>query len=357
MLAGNKKTKFRNVIVWLIFATNLIAIALLFCSFLSWGVSPLRTNLFSYIGLGFGIILLVNTLYLVLWITFARWGLAFVSLLAIVLCYKPVTTYFPLHLRSPKPPANSIKVLTYNVQGFPQESNIHAKEQPILDYIAATDADIVCLQEYLVSKTGHSLISQRDVNRILNKYPYRSVTGLESSGKYHTFGLACFSKYPIERTHEIVFESSYNGAAVYTININGERYNVANLHLESNRINTEDKKLYSDFLQSSDPVRLDQVTSNIRNRLGGAYRTRARQVEKVKQYLDTRDTWGTIICGDFNDTPISYTYHQMRKGLKDAFVSTSFGPGSPITKSCSFFGSTTSCIARTCRPIEPRWTR
>ena len=103
MLAGNKKTKFRNVIVWLIFATNLIAIALLFCSFLSWGVSPLRTNLFSYIGLGFGIILLVNTLYLVLWITFARWGLAFVSLLAIVLCYKPVTTYFPLHLRSQSP--------------------------------------------------------------------------------------------------------------------------------------------------------------------------------------------------------------------------------------------------------------
>jgi len=66
-------------------------------------VSPLKTNLFSYIGLGFGIILLVNILYLILWVTFSKWGLAFVSLLAIVLCYKPVTTYFPLHLRSPKP--------------------------------------------------------------------------------------------------------------------------------------------------------------------------------------------------------------------------------------------------------------
>ncbi len=327
MPVENKRTKFKKVIVWTVFATNLIAIALLFCSFLSWNVSPLKTNLFSYIGLGFGIILLVNILYLILWVTFSKWGLAFVSLLAIVLCYKPVTTYFPLHLRSPKPPANSIKVLTYNVQGFPQESNIHAKEQPILNYIATTDADIVCLQEYLVSKTGHSLISQRDVNRILNKYPYRSVTGLESSGKYHTFGLACFSKYPIERTHKIVFESSYNGAAVYTININGERYSVANVHLESNSIKPEDKKLYSDFLQNTDPVRIDQVTSNIRNRLGSAYRTRARQVEMVRQYLDTRDTRGTIICGDFNDTPISYTYHQMQKGMKDAFVSTSFGPG------------------------------
>lgn len=315
------------MIIWIIFATNLIAIALLFCSFLSWSVSPLKTNLFSYIGLGFGIILLANTLYLMFWVVLSKWELAFVSLLAIVLCYKPVTTFFPLHLRSPKPSASSIKVLTYNVQGFPQESDIHAEEQPILDYIATTDADIVCLQEYMVSKTGHSLISQRDVNRILNKYPYRSVTGLESSGKYHTFGLACFSKHPIERTREIVFESSYNGAAVYTININGERYSIANVHLESNRIKPEDKKLYNDFLQNTDPAHLEQVTSNIRSRLGGAYRTRVRQVELVKQHLDACDTRGTIICGDFNDTPISYTYHRMREGMKDAFVSTSFGPG------------------------------
>ena len=134
-------------------------------------------------------------------------------------------------------------MLTYNVQGFPSEREVKASERPILDYIASTDADIVCLQEYLVSKTGQSIFSQRDVNRILNKYPYRSVTGLESSGKYHIFGLACFSKYPIEETHEVVFESSYNGAAVYTININGERYTVANVHLESNNIKSEDKKL------------------------------------------------------------------------------------------------------------------
>ena len=31
--------------------------------------------------------------------------------------------------------------------------------------------------------------------------------------------------------------------------------------------------------------------------------------------------------------------------------------GLPTTRSCSFFGSTTSYIARTCGPIEPRWTR
>jgi len=327
MRARNKKIRFRDIVKWIIFATNIVAIILLFCSFLSWNVSPLKTNLFSYIGLGFGMIFLLNICYLVFWIIFSKWKLALVSLIAIILCYKPVTTFFPVNLFSDDAPAEALEVLTYNVQGFQEERSKNSSEHPILDYIARTDADIVCLQEYLVSKTGQSIFSQRDVNRILNKYPYRSVTGLESSGKYHIFGLACFSKYPIEKTHEVVFASSYNGAAVYTINVNGHRYTVANVHLESNSIKAEDKKLYSDFIQNSDSVRLEAVTANIRTRLGGAYRMRAQQVEKVKQHIASQETQGSIICGDFNDTPISYAYHQMKKGLKDAYVSTAFGPG------------------------------
>lgn len=327
MPARNKKRKFRDVVKLVIFLTNIFAIALLFSSFLAWNVSTLKTNLFSYIGLGFGFILLLNIAYLVFWLLFSKWKYAAICLIALLICYKPVTTFFPLKINQPKAPEKSIQILTYNVQGFPKERDKNSKERPILDYISETDADIVCLQEYLVSKTGQSIFSQQDVNRKLSMYPYRSVTGLESSGKYHILGLACFSKYPIEDTHEVVFESSYNGAAVYTINIEGKRYTVANVHLESNSIMAEDKKLYSDFLQNTDSVKLETVTTNIRNRLGSAYRMRAKQVNQVKDYIKTQGTQGTIICGDFNDTPISYAYNQMKKGLQDAYVSTSFGPG------------------------------
>lgn len=327
MPARNKKRSLRDVVILVIFITNIVAIMLLFSSFLAWNVSTLKTNLFSYIGLGFGFILLLNIAYLVFWLLFSKWKYAAICLIALLICYKPVTTFFPIKINQPKAPEKSIQILTYNVQGFPKERDKNSKERPILDYISETDADIVCLQEYLVSKTGQSIFSQQDVNRKLSMYPYRSVTGLESSGKYHILGLACFSKYPIEDTHEVVFESSYNGAAVYTINIEGKRYTVANVHLESNSIMAEDKKLYSDFLQNTDSVKLETVTTNIRNRLGSAYRMRAKQVNQVKDYIKTQGTQGTIICGDFNDTPISYAYNQMKKGLQDAYVSTSFGPG------------------------------
>jgi len=34
-----------------------------------------------------------------------------------------------------------------------------------------------------------------------------------------------------------------------------------------------------------------------------------------------------IVCGDFNDTPVSYTYRKMKSGLKDAFVNIGAGTG------------------------------
>lgn len=328
MPAKNKNRRFRDMVKTIIFATNIVVILLLFSSFLSWLVSPLKTNLFSYIGLGFGIILSINILYLCLWILLRKWKLALVSVLAIIVCHKPATTFFPIHFCTPKPPQESVKLLTYNVEGFVNENKKDDRSHPILDYIVNTDADIVLLQEYLVSKTGESLRTQKDVNRILNQYPYRSVVALESSGKYHIYGLACFSKYPIEKSQEIKFNSSFNGAAMYTVNVNGKRIDVVNVHLESNRITAEDKQLYSEFLQNEEHVNLNDITKNIRSRLGRAYRLRTEQTEKVRRFMKENSRGDAqIICGDFNDTPISFAYAQMKKGMKDAFVSTGIGPG------------------------------
>lgn len=335
MPAKNRNIRFTGVVRQFIFATNIFAILLMLSSFLSWQVSPLKTNLFSYIGLGFGFILLLNILYLILWILFKKWKLALISILALLVCYKPIITFFPLNIINKEAPEGSIKVLTYNVQGFINERSKKTKDNPLLNYIAETDADIVCLQEYMVSKTGQSIKTQRDINRVLSQYPYKSVTPLRSSSKSLTYGLACFSKYPIEATNKVVFKSSYNGAAVYTINIDGNKYTVANVHLESNSITNEDKQLYSDFLQNAEGTNLESVTTNIRNRLGRAYRIRTDQVKKVKQKIDDIDSDGVILCGDFNDTPISYTYAQMKKGLNDSFVASGFGPG--ISYNESFF--------------------
>ena len=122
MPAKKKITVFRGIVRNIIFATNIIAILLLFSSFLSWRVSPLKTNLFSYIGIAFGFIFFLNVMYLFLWISFKKWKLALVSLVSLILCHNPITTFFPMNLFPEKAPENSLKILTYNVEGFINEN-------------------------------------------------------------------------------------------------------------------------------------------------------------------------------------------------------------------------------------------
>ena len=303
-----------------------ISILFLFLSFPAWYVSPLRTAFFSFMGIAFPAILVANILCLIFWIMTKKWSFVAVIAVAMLICYKPITTFFPLNYKTQTIPENSLKFLSYNVMGFLGEAK-RISAHPLLEYIAKTDADIVCLQEYMISKTGKSLLTQRDVNKILNKYPYRSITGFESSGKYHTYGLACFSKYPITSTREFTFKGSYNGSAIYTINVKGETYLVANNHLESNKISSSDKKLYGNLLAKRDSETLTKVTSNIRRRLGRGYNKRAEQVQKITEYIGRQEYDKLIVCGDFNDTPISYTYKKMKGNLTDAYTETGFGPG------------------------------
>ena len=319
-------TMVQKIIKALFVVVTITSIILLFLSFPAWYVSPLRTAFFSFMGIAFPIILTSNILCLIFWVLLKKWKVVLIIGAALVLCYKPITTFFPLNLKTQTVPDEPLKMLTYNVMGFMGESKKNSAH-PLLEYIAKTDADIVCLQEYMISKTGKSLLTQKDVDKILKKYPYRSITGLEYSGKYHTYGLACFSKYPINSTREFTFKSSYNGAAVYTIDINGEKYLVANNHLESNKISASDKKLYSNLLVKRDSQTAYKVTTNIRERLGRGYSKRATQVQQISDYIDKQEYDKLIICGDFNDTPISYAYKKMKGNLTDAYTSTGFGPG------------------------------
>jgi endonuclease/exonuclease/phosphatase (EEP) superfamily protein YafD len=53
---------------------------------------------------------------------------------------------------------------------------------------------------------------------------------------------------------------------------------------------------------------------------------RALQAQVVKNYVD-RSPYTVIVAGDFNDTPVSYSYRKIRKGLNDAFVRSGYGAG------------------------------
>jgi endonuclease/exonuclease/phosphatase (EEP) superfamily protein YafD len=53
---------------------------------------------------------------------------------------------------------------------------------------------------------------------------------------------------------------------------------------------------------------------------------RSLQAQALKEHID-KSRYPIIVTGDFNDTPLSYTYHKIRKGLNDAFVNSGHGTG------------------------------
>jgi endonuclease/exonuclease/phosphatase family metal-dependent hydrolase len=78
-------------------------------------------------------------------------------------------------------------------------------------------------------------------------------------------------------------------------------------------------------LASDDNQTIDEIKT-LSTSLRQGFIRRASQAQVVKSYID-RSPYPVIVLGDFNDTPVSYAYTKIRKGLNDAFVKSGFGAG------------------------------
>ena len=70
---------------------------------------------------------------------------------------------------------------------------------------------------------------------------------------------------------------------------------------------------------------MSNVTEIYKSLING-FASRSLQADRVKQHITT-SPYPVIVAGDFNDTPVSYTYRKMRRGLRDAFVEAGYGAG------------------------------
>jgi endonuclease/exonuclease/phosphatase (EEP) superfamily protein YafD len=61
-------------------------------------------------------------------------------------------------------------------------------------------------------------------------------------------------------------------------------------------------------------------------KLRTAFKIRCMQVDSIVRHMDS-SPYPVLVCGDFNDTPWSYSYHQFGKRLKDSQVHSGRGRG------------------------------
>jgi endonuclease/exonuclease/phosphatase family metal-dependent hydrolase len=246
--------------------------------------------------------------------------------ISIAVCWTPISNYYPFHLKTKNIPENNvIKVLSYNVMSFAYKDHTEESPNKIIEYIARSEADIVCLQEYMAS-TRDNLMSSKDIANALNMYPYIvEMSFTPQSNKRYKYGLAILSKYPITNSKRIKFTSTYNGSSMHEISIKGRKILLVNNHLESFKLTTEDRTKFTDMFASFGEF--EEFRGAIQQKLGRAFKTRAQQADRIVDEIQKKNSLYTIVCGDFNDTPLSYSHRKIRSNLSDAYAETGLGPG------------------------------
>ena len=288
-------------------------------------ISPHTNPYIPFLGLFFPFILAFNVAFLAFWIIFRKWKHTLLSFIVLLLCWGSVRTYFPFHHDHPNLPENCIKVLTYNVMSFNHQTK-HTPENPcpILEYIIEQDPDIICLQEY-ATMWG---LSEETIRKALKATPHFWFCPID---------LAIFSKYPILSTKKIPLEGQFSSLCMVELDINGRKTTLFNMHLESNRITADERAEYYDLTKEFDKERWETFTYQMYQRLNPAFQARAKQAELIAQLIRETPNESIIVCGDFNDTPISYTRRTIKGNLKDAFVESGSGMGISFNRHRFYF--------------------
>lgn len=306
---------------------------LIFCAFSPY-VNPIYHPVLSCAGMAFPGFLIINFLFLLFWlIVFRKYALF--PLMVFIVCISQIRIYIPINIPTKEIPKDAFKLLSYNVMAFADdERHTDSDPNPVLQYIHNTDADIICLQEFIMGKDKYHL-RKTDVDRVLKDYPYRTYHQIGTNDN----GLACYSRYPILSEKLLPYESLYNGSAMYQLNVNGDTIVIINNHLESNKLTYEDKKVYVDMIKSPQKNKVEHGARLIISKLAEAMAIRARQAQIIAHIVDSLNVNGrdVIVCGDFNDTPISYTHRILSENLHDAFVQSGNGLGISYNQNGFYF--------------------
>jgi len=305
---------------------NALLALLLLIIYLAVRISPSTAWVFAFITLSYPFVLALNLAFILFWLLFRKWYFV-ISLLFILLGLNFFKRYFQVKFRKPEPIAveNTIKVLTYNVRLFNyyQWDKDTAAWSRIMDYIHDEDPDIVCFQEFItLPGTPHDLAS---LKKTLAPLSYSHVYYTDNVPRKLNFGMATFSKYPIVKKKMIDFKESLNGAISSDIIIRNDTIRIFNCHLQSIRLRNDYNDLLDNLLFNYSDEKLDEL-KDLSVRMRQAYIQRADQVDTLAVYISS-SPFPVIVCGDFNDTPVSYTYEKLTRNLKDAFIQSGSGIG------------------------------
>lgn len=315
----SKKNKKCTILGGLLKILMLLAAGLLLISYVSMFFNPSGAWLLTVLGLLCPPLVLLNIVFLI-WSLLKRISLFWFPLAALL----PSVFIFGLYFQLPNKEENNgnVKIISYNVgrfSMFSQKDGIKSLEQctdSVMAFLLKQNADIICLQEFAMrdAKEVKGYLEKRFKGYDVEYYVYPHNKGC--------YGNVTLSRFPLKNKGKLDFEKSSNLAIYCDYNINGTDLRVYNCHFQSYNIS---------FSRLSKTFGSGQALKDTEEKVKRSIARRPDQVEMVIKDIEACPL-ESIVVGDFNDNPTSYTYYRLCKGRKDTFVEA----GKWLAPTCSY---------------------
>ena len=235
------------------------------------------------------------------------------------------------------PHSSSVALLSANVRIFNVYAQLRdpdfASSKGSIRWLAASPADVLCLQEYYnepggSKEDGNVFRTEEYLGRGSGRHAF--VSSSLTNGIGAEFGMAIFSRFAIVRRGTIPFgRLSQNHAmwadlvrpAARTGRGHPDTIRVFNVHLQSMSMADADIATATESRAG-----LRAKAPNLLRRFRNGAVARGTQVDTVLARV-ARSPYPVLLAGDLNDLPYSYVYDQLADHLQNAWATVGLGIG------------------------------
>jgi endonuclease/exonuclease/phosphatase family metal-dependent hydrolase len=301
-------------------------------------ISPGKYWVISLSGIAFPFLYVLHFIFLLYWLARRQRLLIVLHLLVFIAGFQTFSGQWAWNRNETSETGKAgFSVLSFNARNFDFYNwtgnylGTSTIRQDAMNMIRNLNPDIICFQEFFHCDTGKYRIRQYMTDTL--GYREQWVVMPVRLYRHHHWGMAIYSRYPVVHTGEVELPkpqkprkgSSINLCLYADIKIQDDTVRVYNVHFQSIRFGPEEYKMMVDKNLEATEENLKGVKS-IARRMKFALELRTLQLKKVLEHQQS-SPYPVVFCTDFNDTPSSWAYRQVRKTMNDAFLEKGSGLG------------------------------
>ena len=282
-------------------------------------ISPASIGYIPLLGLVFPVLYVAELICFLYWAM--RWKKhAFVCAAMLLAGFGSARLFYRPDVRErydqQEPQRTEMIVMSYNVMNYsyPYARGEKKPVELIAQHVRDNNISIWCVQESNSSKEVQDIVA--GVLPDMKNHYFKAYSGRDNET---VMGLSIYSKYAVVARGVVADPGNERLYSIWAdLKVKHDTVRVVNCHLQSTFIKDSD----IDYLSSLRIVTEERGRERLRNILGklnSNYKKRAPQADKIAEFVKS-SPHPVILCGDFNDTPVSYAYRKIGRGMDDAFV-------------------------------------